>query len=68
MAEILSYEYFDNADTNSYQNEVYLIRKLMEIIGPIPLLKYNFLNDFYEIEKEVKKYLKIMNQISPVRI
>lgn len=57
MAEILSYEYFDDTYNNSYQNEIYLVRKLMEIIGPKPLLKYNFLNDFCDIEKEVKKYL-----------
>ncbi len=57
MAEILSFEYFEDTSINNYQNEIYLIRKLMEIIGPLPLLRYNFLNDFHEIEKEVKKYL-----------
>ena len=57
MAEILSYEYFERSEINNYKNEVYLVRKLMEIIGPNPLLRYNFLNDFYEIEKEVKRYL-----------
>ena len=56
-AEIISYEYFDNSPLNSYSEEVYLMRKLMEIIGPEPIWRYNFAGSFDEIEKAVKPYL-----------
>ena len=56
-AEIISYEYFDKSPTDSYSEEVYLIRKLMEVIGPEPIWRYNFVGSFDEIEKAVKPYL-----------
>ena len=56
-AEILSQEYFYGAKPNSYNTEVYLIKKLMEIIGPVPILKYVFSGYFEPVEIEVRKYL-----------
>ena len=56
-AEILSYEYFDDAVMTSYPNEVYLTKKLMEIIGPEPILYYVIGGNFDYISKAIKPYL-----------
>ncbi len=56
-AEIISHEYFDDAKENSYIKEVYLLKKMMEIIGPEPILKYVFANDFSDISNAIKPYL-----------
>lgn len=56
-AEIFSNEYFDDSPENSYASEVYLIKKMMEIIGTEPILEYNFGDSFKGIEDAVKPYL-----------
>ncbi len=55
-AEILSSEYFDEAMPYSYHEEVKEVKKLMEIIGPEPILKYICADDFAAIEREVIPY------------
>ena len=56
-AEILSYEYYEDSTLTSYPDEVYLTRKLMEIIGPEPILHYVIGNNFTYIEKTMKPLL-----------
>ena len=56
-AELLSSEYFEDAYATVYNNDTYLVRKLMEMIGPKPILKYVISGDFSEIEKAVMPYL-----------
>ena len=56
-AEIISEEYFIGARAQSYPDEVYLVKKLMEIIGPEPILEYNFTGNFQKIADGVKPYL-----------
>jgi len=56
-AEILSYEYYEDSPLTSYPDEVYLTRKLMEIIGPEPILHYVIGNNFTYIEKAMKPLL-----------
>ena len=56
-AEILSTEFYSYTKTNHYLTEVRLTKKLMEIIGPYPILYFNFTDDFSLIEKEVKPFL-----------
>lgn len=57
MTAILNYEFYTNLD-DSYPEEVANIKGLMEVIGPEPLIKYNFSGDFTEIENLVKVYLE----------
>ncbi len=56
-AEIVSSEYYDNSPATAYSEEVYLIKKLMEIIGPDPVAQYTYTNDFSGIKNEIKPYL-----------
>ena len=56
-AEILSYEYFEGTKMLSYKKEVYLVKKLMEIIGPEPIMHYTIGGNFDYIEKAVSPYL-----------
>ena len=56
-AEILSYEYFEDSSLTSYPQEVYLTKKLMEIIGPEPILYYVIGGNFDYISKAIKPYL-----------
>lgn len=56
-AEILSYEYFEDTKMSSYPKEVYLVKKLMEIIGPEPIMHYTIGGNFTYIEKAVSPYL-----------
>ncbi len=55
-AEIISNEYYDNSPIDSYQSQVLLTKKFIEIIGPDPIWRYCFTGDFSLIEKEVKPY------------
>lgn len=57
-AEIISNEYFNSTSINSYQDEVKILKVLMEIIGSKPIWDYVFTGDFSKIEEEVKPYLK----------
>ena len=56
-AEIISNEYNKNSNINAYSDQIYLTKKLMEIIGPDPVWYYVFTGDFTSVEKEVKPYL-----------
>ena len=56
-AEIMASEYFDRGPEWSYKTEIYLVKKLMEIIGTEPIMEYNFSGSFVSIENELKKYL-----------
>ncbi len=56
-AEILSWEYYDDASLTSYPDEVRLVKKMMEIIGSEPILHYIIGGNFSYIEKEIKPYL-----------
>ena len=58
-AEIYSNEYFKNAPIKSYNIEVGMTKKLMELIGPEPIQKYIFLGDFFDIEYAIKPYLTV---------
>ena len=55
-AEIVSQEFFDEALPYSYHEEVKEVKKLMEVIGPVPILKYICADDFAAIEREVIPY------------
>ncbi len=56
-AEIISNEYYENTTINAYNEQVKLVKTLMEIIGSKPIWVYNFTGDFSLIEKSVKPYL-----------
>ena len=56
-AEIMSEEYFEDSKVNSYYSEVFLVKKLMEIIGSKPVLEYNYTGNKKLIDNEVKPYL-----------
>ena len=56
-AEIISFEYFEDAKIDAYTTPVKLVKKLMEIIGPEPVWIYNFTGNFETIEEEVMPYL-----------
>ena len=56
-AEIISSEYFDGVNVNAYQDQVFLTKKLMEIIGPECVWNYVITGDFSFIEMQVKPYL-----------
>ena len=56
-AEIISYEYFSETYMSSYDTQVKLVKKLMEIIGTEPIWNYNFTGVFEPIENAVKPYL-----------
>ena len=56
-AEIISQEYFEDADVDVYTIQVKLVKTLMEIIGPDPIWIYNFTGDFTPIENAVRPYL-----------
>lgn len=56
-AEIISNEYYRDTKINAYSKPVFLVKKLMEIIGPEPIWEYNFTGDFSKIEEKVKPYL-----------
>ena len=55
-AEIISREYFEDADIDVYTSQVKLVKILMEIIGAEPIWIYNFTGDFQPIEDAVKPY------------
>ena len=55
-AEIISAEYFEDADVDVYTKQVQLTKILMEIIGPEPIWIYNFTGDFKAIENAVKPH------------
>lgn len=55
-AEIISFEYFDEANVDVYTSQVRLVKILMEIIGPNPIWIYNFTGNFQPIEDAVKPY------------
>ena len=57
-AEIISNEYFKNSSINAYNYVVNEVKKLMEIIGPEPILYYNFTGDFKMVEDKVRPYFK----------
>ena len=54
-AEILSHEYYD-VPCSSYSTEVYLVKKLMETIGPEPIKEFIFTGFFDSAEEELRKY------------
>jgi hypothetical protein len=56
-AEILSNEYFEGTKMLSYPKEVYLVKKLMEIIGPEPIMHYIIGGNFTYIEEAVRPYV-----------
>ena len=56
-AEIISWEYFPDAKASAYSDQVRLVKKLMEIIGPAPIWHLNFTADFTQVENVVKPYL-----------
>jgi hypothetical protein len=56
-AEIISREYFEDADIDVYTSQVKLIKILMEIIGAEPIWIYNFTGNFQPIEDAVKPFL-----------
>ena len=56
-AEILSYEFFEDAKEESYSTYVPIIEELMELIGSEPIIRYMINDDFTYIENEVKPYL-----------
>lgn len=55
-AEIVSSEYFEDAKDSAYSDYIYLTKKLMEIIGPVPVWVYTFTGDFSLIESNVSPY------------
>ena len=56
-AEIISDEYFNDSNIDTYDEQVVITKKLMEIIGPDPIWNYCFTGDFSQIENNVKPYL-----------
>jgi len=56
-AEIISNEYYQSTEIDSYIKQVKVLKILMEIIGPEPIWYYNFTGDFSKIEEKVKPYL-----------
>ena len=66
-AEIMAYEYYDTCE-DAYYAERYLVKKLMEIIGPDPVKEYCFTGCFESIEEELRKYLtnSEYNEILPL--
>jgi len=56
-AEIISYEYYPNTRNSCYTDQVILVKKLMEIIGPDLIWEYNFTGDFSKIEESIRPYL-----------
>ena len=59
FAEIMSREYYDEANDNSYYPESYITMKLMEIIGSEPVLHYNLIGDTNIIDDAVKPHLSM---------
>ena len=55
-AEMISTEYFESSKNNSYSYPIAVTRKLIEIIGPEAIWKFNFTGSFKSIEDEVKPY------------
>ena len=55
-AEIISCEYYDMTES-SYIDRIKLIKILMEIIGPEPILNCNFSSDTTLFEESINKYL-----------
>ena len=55
-AEIMSEEYFNGALRLSYTQDTYNVKRLMEVIGPEPILRYTLIDDFAAIEREVMPY------------
>ena len=56
MADIVSTEYF-NETFNSYNNQDYLLKLLINTIGPIPIWEYTFNGDYSKIDNTFKEYL-----------
>ena len=56
-AEIVSSEYYEDSPAVSYSEEVYLMKKLMEIIGTEPILRYTYTSDFSHIKNAIDPYL-----------
>lgn len=56
-AEIMSWEYFQDAELTTYSEAVYLVRKMMEVIGPEPILHYIIGGNFSYIADNIKPYL-----------
>ena len=56
-AEIISDEYYDESSINTYSEQVKIVKKLMEIIGPDAIWYFNFTGDISLIEENVKPYL-----------
>ena len=56
-AEIISDEYFSKTKINAYEDQVILLKILMEIIGSKPIWDYTFTGDFSKIEYFVRPYL-----------
>lgn len=63
-AEIMAHEYYD-AIEDAYKTEIYLVKKLMEIIGSKPIMEYNFTGCFGRVEEELLKYVSVdeLNEI-----
>ena len=55
-AEILSEEFY-GATATSYYRERIILKRLVETIGPEPILIFNFTGDFSAIEREIRPYL-----------
>lgn len=55
-AELISHEYY-NTSINSYVDSIQRLRVLMEIIGPQPIMEYNFSNSSESLENAIREYL-----------
>ena len=56
-AEIISEEYYDECKDNAYSEQVKIVKKLMEIIGPELIWNFNFNGNFKPIADAVSPYL-----------
>ena len=56
-AEIISEEYFNECNKRSYSRQVKILKKLMEIVGVDPIIKYNFQDNFEVLEYYLSQYL-----------
>ena len=56
-AEIISDEYYDECNNIAYSEQVKIVKKLMEIIGPELIWNFNFNGNFKPIADAVSPYL-----------
>lgn len=62
MADIVSTEYF-NEQFNSYNKQDYLLKLLINTIGPLSIWEYTFNGDYSKIDKIFKDYLSAEDYI-----